>query len=76
MESIRNWASAEISKLSGWIPEEDAQTSVDHLIQQDKETIFNDLGGLLDMTKKEVKAFIQDFVERVETQRKIEEQAK
>jgi hypothetical protein len=32
MESIRNWAAAEISKLSGWITEEDAQTSVDHLV--------------------------------------------
>jgi len=45
-------------------------------VDKDAATINQELSNLLDFTQKEVKKFIQEFLERVETNRRYEQQVK
>jgi ribosomal protein L18E len=46
---------------------------VENLLNLDSASINQEISGLLDFSKKEVKKFIKEFIERVEKQRIYEE---
>ena len=72
------WAAGELKKLmpSGMMAEDDILQLVGTLIYLDPVSINEQLANFIDFTKKEVKAFISEFIDRLETQRKYEEQVK
>ena len=57
----------------GILEDEDIKQMVDNLINLDSASINQEISGLLDFSKREVKKFIKDFIERVENQRKYDE---
>jgi hypothetical protein len=46
------------------------------MLRKDVITINQELSNLLDFTNRETKKFINSFIERIETQRKYEEEVK
>ena len=75
MDIILKWASTEIKSLmpGGILEDDDIRMMVDNLLNLDSATINQEISGLLDYSKKEVKKFIKEFIERVEGQRRYEE---
>jgi hypothetical protein len=78
MNSVQTWAQEEVKKLmpGGFLEDEDIKQLVSNLVQLDSVSINEEISGLLDFSKKEVKKFITDFIQRVENQRKYEEHSK
>lgn len=50
----------------GLLQDEDVKMMVINLMNLDAQSIDQELSGLLDFSKKEVKKFIKEFIERVE----------
>lgn len=68
MDIILKWASTEIKSLmpGGILEDDDIKMMVENLLNLDSASINQEISGLLDYSKKEVKKFIKDFIERVE----------
>jgi hypothetical protein len=75
MDNILKWACTEIKNLmpGGILEDEDIKQMVENLLNLDSASINQEVSGLLDFSKKEVKKFIKEFIERVETQRRYDE---
>ena len=75
MENITKWACAEIKGLmpEGLLEDEDIRQMVENCIYLESAEIDKQVSSLLDYSRKEVKKFIQGFIDRVENQRKYEE---
>lgn len=72
------WASAEVKKLmpGGFLEDSDIKQMVQNLVMLDSASINEELSGLLDYSRQDVKKFIKDFVQRVDTQRQVEAETK
>jgi hypothetical protein len=57
----------------GILEDDDIKQMVANLLNLDSANINQEVSGLLDFSKKEVKKFIREFIERVETQRRYDE---
>lgn len=68
MDNILKWACTEVKSLmpGGILEDEDIKQMVENLLNLDSASINQEISGLLDYSKKEVKKFIKDFIERVE----------
>lgn len=75
MDNITKWACTEIKNLmpGGILDDSDIKQMVDNLLNLDSASINQEISGLLDYSKKEVKKFIKELIERVETQRRYDE---
>jgi hypothetical protein len=75
MENISKWASQEIKNHmpGGLLEDDDVRQMIQNLVQLDTASINQELSGLLDFSKREVKKFIKEFIDRVENQRKYDE---
>lgn len=75
MDLILKDARTEIKNLmpGGILEDEDIRQMVENWVNLDSASINQEISGLLDYSKKEVKKFIKDFIERVENQRRYEE---
>jgi len=64
MERIEMWASAEVKKLmpGGFLEDADIQQMMQNLVMLDSASINEELSGLLDYSRQDVKKFIKDFV--------------
>ena len=78
MEKIQTWAVGELLKLmpEGLLDLEDIRQLVRTVIQQDSTSLNETISSMLDFSRKEVKLFISEFIERVENQKRYEENAK
>jgi hypothetical protein len=54
----------------GILEDADIKQMVSNLVQLDSASIDLEISGLLDISQKEVKKFIKEFIERVEQTRK------
>ena len=77
MNGLKTWACTQIKSLmpGGILEEEDIKQMVQNLVQLDSASIDLEISGLLDISQKEVKKFIREFIERVEQTRKQEDKA-
>lgn len=68
MNQVSDWAVIQMKKLmvQGMLEDEDLRQMISNFVQLDPESINEQVSSLLDFSKKEVKAFIKEFVERVE----------
>jgi hypothetical protein len=78
MEAIKEWATGEIVKLmpSGILDRDSISQMVDNLLSLDSASINEQISSLMDFTKKSVQEFIQEFIKRIEFQRKRENDSK
>ena len=60
----------------GLLELEDIKQLVQTVIKEDSTSINETISGMLDFSRKEVKLFISEFIERVETQKRYEVNAK
>ena len=77
MNGLKTWAGTQIKSLmpGGILEEADIKQMVENLVQLDSASIDLEISGLLDISQKEVKKFIKEFIERVEQTRKQEDKA-
>ena len=69
MDKIKNQAVKELDKLmsgSGFEPE-DIKQLVGTLMQESASAINETLSSVMDFSRKDVKLFISDFIEKIET---------
>lgn len=68
MDNIVKWAVPEIKNCmpGGFFEDDDIRTMVDNMINLDSASINQELSNILDITQREVKKFIKEFIERVE----------
>lgn len=73
MDRVEIWAAGEVKKLmpGGFLEDSDIKQMVANLVVLDSASINSELSGLLDYARKDVKKFITELIERVETQRKV-----
>ncbi|TNV83680.1 hypothetical protein FGO68_gene10563 [Halteria grandinella] len=76
VDQIKAWAREEFKKLANYLQDEDITMMVENLVKQDAISINNELSNLLDFTVKANKAFITEFIDRLENHRKYEEKVK
>ena len=78
MDKVQQWACNEVKKLmpGGFLEDEDIKQMVENLIVLDSVSINEEISGLLDYSKQEVKKFIKEFIQRVETQRNVLQETK
>jgi hypothetical protein len=64
MDRVEMWASAEVKKLmpGGFLEDSDIKQMVQNLVMLDSASINEELSGLLDYSRQDVKKFIKDFV--------------
>ena len=78
MDKIKNQAVKELDKLmsgSGF-ELEDIKQLVSTLMKESPSAINETLSSVMDFSRKDVKAFISDFIDKIETQRRYESEAK
>jgi len=60
----------------GFLEDDDIKQMVRNLVALDAVSINEELSGLLDYSRADVKKFIKEFVQRVDTQRNIQIETK
>ena len=79
MNGVKDWAVGQITKLTaelGFLERDDIVQLVDQLLKQDASSINETISGLLDFSRKDVKNFITELIERIEKQRRYMEESR
>ena len=76
MEQFITWASGEMTKHMPFMPHDEMKEFVVSQLSRPIPEINQELSNLLDFTKRDVKKFINEFLQRLEKQRQYEDEVK